>query len=320
MSIALTPAFFLMGPTASGKTDLAIQLVQAYPFEIISVDSSMVYRGLDIGTAKPSANELALAPHHLIDVRDPAEPYSVADFRRDALQVMAEVTARGNIPLLVGGTMLYFKALREGLADLPEADNSLRQSILARAELEGWHVLHQELSKVDTVTAARLKPTDSQRIQRALEVYYITAKPLSEWHAQQTEQSLPYQLHLFSLVPQNRALLHQRIEQRFDNMLVNGFIEEVTQLKQRQDLHLELPAIRSVGYRQVWEYLEGVYGYEEMRFRGIVATRQLAKRQHTWLRSFGSDVHELYTEDALIVLQKYLKKNQIGRKLGTGNF
>ena len=309
--MSLPNAIFLMGPTASGKTDLAIRLVQHYPVDIISVDSSMVYRGLDIGTAKPSAAELASAPHRLIDIKDPAQAYSAAEFREDALKEMAEISARGRIPLLVGGTMLYFKILRDGIADLPQANEAIRQQIIEQAQQEGWAVIHQQLARVDAVTAARLKPTDSQRLQRALEVYLATGIPLSVWHEQQQAQALPYRIHQFGLLPQDRSILHQRIEQRFDSMLANGFIEEVQALKQRPDLNLELPAIRSVGYRQVWEYLDNKYDYDEMRFKGIVATRQLAKRQYTWLRSFGSDVHALDTQDAWIVLQDCLKKIKI---------
>jgi len=304
-------AIFLMGPTASGKTNLAIHLAQNYPVDIISVDSSMVYCGMDIGTAKPTAAELALAPHRLIDIRDPNQPYSAADFREDALREMAEISARGRIPLLVGGTMLYFKVLKEGLADLPQANATIRAQILAQAQAEGWAAIHQQLAQVDAVTAARLKTTDSQRLQRALEVYYVTGVPLSVWHAQQQKQSIPYNIQQVALLPKARDVLHQRIEQRFDLMLEQGLIAEVTTLKQRGDLHLDLPSMRSVGYRQVWEYLEGLYDYDEMRFRAIVATRQLAKRQHTWLRSLNDDVHQLDTQDALIVLQNYLKNFEI---------
>lgn len=309
--ISQATAIFLMGPTASGKTNLAIHLAQHYPVDIISVDSSMVYCGMDIGTAKPTAAELALAPHRLIDIRDPNQPYSAADFREDALREMAEISARGRIPLLVGGTMLYFKVLKEGLADLPQANATIRAQILAQAQAEGWAAIHQQLAQVDAVTAARLKTTDSQRLQRALEVYYVTGVPLSVWHAQQQKQSIPYNIQEVALLPKARDVLHQRIEQRFDLMLEQGLIAEVTALKQRGDLHLDLPSMRSVGYRQVWEYLDGLYDYDEMRFRAIVATRQLAKRQHTWLRSLNDDVHQLDTQDALIVLQNYLKNFEI---------
>ncbi|MDO8415287.1 MAG: tRNA (adenosine(37)-N6)-dimethylallyltransferase MiaA [Agitococcus sp.] len=315
----LPPAIFLMGPTASGKTDVAIRLAQEYPIDIISVDSSMVYRGLDIGTAKPSAAELALAPHRLIDIRDPAQPYSAADFRVDALKEMAEITSRGRIPLLVGGTMLYFKVLKEGLANLPEANDVVRAEILLEAQTYGWPYIHQKLATIDPVTAARLTPNDSQRLQRALEVYYLTGTPLSVLHQAQEIQTLPYRLLEIALLPKDRGVLHERIEKRFDLMLANGFVDEVRALKSRGDLHLELPAIRSVGYRQVWEYLDGVYDAKEMRYRGIVATRQLAKRQHTWLRSLNEDVNQVYTEDVWIVLQNHLNNFAISRKLSTGN-
>lgn len=315
----LPPAIFLMGPTASGKTDVAIRLAQEYPIDIISVDSSMVYRGLDIGTAKPSAAELALAPHRLIDIRDPAQPYSAADFRVDALKEMAEITSRGRIPLLVGGTMLYFKVLKEGLANLPEANDVVRAEILLEAQTHGWPYIHQKLATIDPVTAARLTPNDSQRLQRALEVYYLTGTPLSVLHQAQEIQTLPYRLLEIALLPKERSVLHERIEKRFDLMLANGFVDEVRALKARGDLHLELPAIRSVGYRQVWEYLDGVYDADEMRYRGIVATRQLAKRQHTWLRSLNDDVNQVYTEDVWIVLQNHLNNFAISRKLSTGN-
>ena len=315
----LPPAIFLMGPTASGKTDVAIRLAQEYPIDIISVDSSMVYHGLDIGTAKPSAAELALAPHRLIDIRDPAQPYSAADFRVDALREMAEITSKGRIPLLVGGTMLYFKVLKEGLANLPEANEVVRAEILLEAQTHGWPYIHQKLATIDPVTAARLTPNDSQRLQRALEVYYITGTPLSVLHQAQEIQTLPYRLLEIALLPKERSVLHERIEKRFDLMLANGFVDEVRALKARGDLHLELPAIRSVGYRQVWEYLDGLYDAKEMRYRGIVATRQLAKRQHTWLRSLNEDVNQVYTEDVWIVLQNHLKNFAIRSKLSTGN-
>lgn len=304
-------AIFLMGPTASGKTDLAIRLAQHYPVELISVDSSMVYKGLDIGTAKPTAEELAQAPHRLIDIRDPAQAYSAADFRQDALAAMAEITAKGKIPVLVGGTMLYFKILKDGIADLPQADNVIREQISQQALEQGWPAIHQQLQQVDPITAQRLKPTDAQRLQRALEVYLVTGIPLSVWHERQIKQSLAYDIQSFALLPTSREVLHQRIELRFDKMLEQGFIEEVQALKQRTDLNLDLPSMRSVGYRQVWEYLNNLYDYQEMRFRGIVATRQLAKRQHTWLRSLQQDVHFINTEDAWIVLQKSLQNFEI---------
>ena len=280
-------AIFLMGPTASGKTDLAIALRQALPVEVISVDSALIYRGMDIGTAKPNAEELARAPHRLIDICDPAESYSAANFRNDALREMAEISAQGKIPLLVGGTMLYYKALLEGLSPLPSADEQLRAEIEQRAEQQGWAALHAELAKIDPVSAARINPNDSQRINRALEVFYLTGKSLTELTEQKGEP-LPYNIAQFAIAPENREILHQRIEQRFHKMLDLGFQQEVEKLYQRADLHPDLPSIRCVGYRQMWEHLRGDYDYDEMVFRGICATRQLAKRQITWLRGWKS--------------------------------
>lgn len=284
-------AIFLMGPTASGKTELAIRLRQrlqtSLPLEIISVDSALIYRGMDIGTAKPTPDELALAPHRLIDIRDPAESYSAADFRTDALNEMQHITAMGKIPVLVGGTMLYYKALLEGLSPLPKADPTLRAEIEQRAEKYGWQKLHSELAKVDPISAKRIHSNDPQRINRALEVYYLTGKSLTELTAEKGE-ILPYQLLQFAIAPQDRAILHQRIEQRFYKMLEQGFQQEVERLYQRGDLHLNLPSIRCVGYRQMWEYLQGDISQQEMIFRGICATRQLAKRQITWLRGWKS--------------------------------
>ncbi|MDG6896045.1 tRNA (adenosine(37)-N6)-dimethylallyltransferase MiaA [Volucribacter amazonae] len=280
-------AIFLMGPTASGKTDLAIQLRQQLPVEIISVDSALIYRGMDIGTAKPSPQELALAPHRLIDIKDPAESYSVSDFCQDALQEMAQISQQGKIPLLVGGTMLYYKGLLEGLSPLPAANLQLRQDIEQRAEQQGWQALHQELSLIDPISAQRINPNDSQRINRALEVYYLTGQPFSQLIKQQGKP-LPYELYSFAIAPQERSILHTRIEQRFHKMIELGFQQEVEKLYQRPDLHPDLPAIRCVGYRQMWEYLSGYYGHDEMIYRGICATRQLAKRQITWLRGWKS--------------------------------
>ncbi|WP_051786062.1 tRNA (adenosine(37)-N6)-dimethylallyltransferase MiaA [Endozoicomonas numazuensis] len=300
----LPPAIFLMGPTASGKTDLAIQLAEKLPCELISVDSALVYKGMDIGTAKPTAEELARVPHRLIDIRDPSEPYSAADFRVDALREMTEITNRGNIPLLVGGTMLYFKALRDGLATLPAADPEIREALMNRAQSEGWHALHEELKTVDPVAAARIKPTDTQRLQRALEVYHATGRALSLWHQEQESSRLPYNVVNLAIAPKDRAVLHQRIETRFKQMLDGHFIDEVKALYERGDLDISLPSIRAVGYRQVWGYLEGEMDYSTMVERGVIATRQLAKRQLTWLRSW-SDVHwldslsENRVEDAL---------------------
>ena len=287
-------AIFLMGPTASGKTALAIALRQHLPVEIISVDSALIYRGMDIGTAKPNAEELSQAPHRLIDILDPSLPYSAADFRRDALNVMDEITAQGKIPLLVGGTMLYFKALLEGLSPLPSAEPVVRAEIEQIAQLQGWTEIHRRLAEVDPVAAARIHPNDPQRLSRALEVYLISGQTLTEM-TQTAGEELPYNVFQFAIAPQDRKILHERIEQRFHQMLAAGFEEEVRALYKRGDLHVDLPSIRCVGYRQMWSYLEGEINYDEMVYRGICATRQLAKRQITWLRSW-ENVHWLDSE------------------------
>jgi tRNA dimethylallyltransferase len=278
-------AIFIMGPTASGKTALALALTRRFPIEIISVDSALVYRDMDIGTAKPTPEELGECPHHLIGFLDPAEPYSAARFREDALQLMAEITARGRIPLLAGGTMLYFRALEMGLSEMPAADTEIRARLEQEIREQGLNSLHKRLEKIDPESAARIHATDPQRIQRALEVYELTGKPLSEHFRSQAKYELPYRLLRLALIPSNRASLHQRIEKRFDDMLKNGFIEEVEKLYGRGDLDPSMPSIRAVGYRQVWGYLAGEYDYETMRHKAVVATRQLAKRQITWLRS-----------------------------------
>lgn len=274
----------LMGPTASGKTDLAVALVERLPFEIISVDSAMVYKGMDIGTAKPDAAILRRAPHRLIDFLDPAEPYSAARFVKDALREIEDIHAQGRIPLLVGGTMLYFRSLLQGLAQLPAADAGLRAELFAEARQKGWPAMHAQLATVDAVSAGRIHPNDPQRIQRALEVYRLTGTPLSAWHARAV-QGLPYRATLFGLVPGDRAVLHARIAQRFDLMLEQGLLSEVTRLYARGDLDAHMPAIRAVGYRQVWQYLDGEIDFNRMRDKAIAATRQLAKRQLTWQRS-----------------------------------
>jgi tRNA dimethylallyltransferase len=279
-------AIALMGPTASGKTALALELCEHLPCEIISVDSALVYRGMDIGTAKPSAAELARVPHHLIDIRDPAEPYSAADFRRDALPLMDDISARGKIPLLVGGTMLYFKVLREGIADMPPATPELRAEIAEQALRLGWPAMHAELARVDPMAAAQIHPNHSQRISRALEVFRSTGMPMSHLQRMAVDQPLAHRLVQFALAPADRALLHQRIAERFALMLEQGFVREVEVLYRRGDLHIDLPAIRAVGYRQVWEYLAGQGDYQQMIEKAIAATRQLAKRQLTWLRSW----------------------------------
>ncbi len=284
-----------MGPTASGKTGLAIDLVQKLPCEIISVDSALVYREMNIGTAKPSAEELAAAPHRLIDICDPTESYSAARFRADALREMEEVVQNGNIPLLVGGTMLYFRALQYGLSELPEGDPDVRARLEAEAAAQGWEVLHGRLERVDPVCAARIHPNDPQRIIRALEVYELTGSPMSELQQLDGEQKLPYRVIKLARAPAERAVLHQRIEQRFLQMLEQGFEEEVRALIERWRLTPDMPALRLVGYRQMAGYLRGEYDYDGMIERGVAATRQLAKRQYTWLRQ-ERDLHWLREE------------------------
>ncbi|MGF1772410.1 tRNA (adenosine(37)-N6)-dimethylallyltransferase MiaA [Vibrio wakamikoensis] len=285
MSQQLPLVLFLMGPTASGKTELAIRLRQQYPVEIISVDSALIYKGMDIGTAKPDAEELALAPHRLIDILDPAESYSAADFRRDALNEIAKIHAEGKIPLLVGGTMLYFKALLQGLSPLPAANPEIRAQIEKESQEKGWQVLHNELKQIDPVSAERIHPNDPQRLSRALEVYRISGKSLTELTETKGEP-LPFRVKQFAVAPKDRALLHKRIELRFEKMIQAGFEDEVKALYAREDLHPDLPSIRCVGYRQMWEYLDGESTLDDAIFRGICATRQLAKRQITWLRSW----------------------------------
>jgi len=293
----LPPAIFLMGPTAAGKTDLAIELTKVLPCELISVDSALVYRGMDIGTAKPSRELLAQFPHSLIDILDPAESYSAADFRTDALAAMADITTRGKIPLLVGGTMLYYKALLEGLADMPAADPQVRAELEDEAARLGWQALHDQLAAVDPESAARIHPNDPQRLTRALEVYRVSGLTMTAHRQRQLAQSteagasgrsqLPYTVANLAIAPANRQVLHQRIAQRFTQMLEQGFIDEVVALRSRSDLHAGLPSIRAVGYRQVWDHLDGKLTSAEMQERGIIATRQLAKRQFTWLRSWA---------------------------------
>lgn len=274
-----------MGPTASGKTDLAVELVRRLPCDIVSVDSAMVYRGMDIGTAKPGPEVLAVAPHRLIDILDPAESYSTARFRADALQEMAAISAKGRIPLLVGGTMLYFRGLQRGLARLPDADPLVRQALMDKARRFGWPAMHARLAQLDPESAARIHPNDPQRIQRALEVQAITGEPMSALIRASVDSHPPYRLLKLVRAPQDRQVLHGRIERRFRSMLEQGLVAEVESLMARGDLTEELPSMRCVGYRQVLKFLSGEYSYAEMLRRGIEATRQLAKRQLTWLRA-----------------------------------
>jgi tRNA dimethylallyltransferase len=287
-------AIFILGPTASGKTQLAFDLIERFKhqqeFEIISVDSALVYRDMNIGTAKPDAATLKKYPHHLIDLIDPTEAYSAARFCREALPLMAEIVARGAIPLLVGGTMLYAKALTEGLSDMPESDPEIRRELDERASKIGWPAMHVELAKVDAITAARLKPNDSQRIQRALEIFQQTGTPISEMQTRaSSEYSWPYETLMIGLMPDDRAVLHARIAARFDAMLAAGLIDEVKQLRQKYSINCDMPSMRAVGYRQTWEFLDRTDASKaavaELREKGIAATRQLAKRQMTWLRS-----------------------------------
>ncbi|KHT64842.1 tRNA dimethylallyltransferase [Photobacterium gaetbulicola] len=301
MTKPLPQAIFLMGPTASGKTDLAIRLRQQLPVELISVDSALIYKDMDIGTAKPDADELAQAPHRLIDIRDPAQSYSAADFRADALKEMADIVAQGRIPLLVGGTMLYYKALLEGLSPLPAADPAIRAQIEQEAADKGWQAMHEELVRIDPVSGARIHPNDPQRLSRALEVFRISGKTLTELTKTQGD-ALPYRVHQFAITPTDRAVLHRRIEQRFEKMIEAGFEQEVRALYERGDLHPDLPSIRCVGYRQMWEYLDGQCSLDDAVFRGICATRQLAKRQITWLRSW-KDLTWLDSSDPESALQ-----------------
>jgi tRNA dimethylallyltransferase len=301
----MVDALVLLGPTGSGKSALALELARRHPVEIISVDSAQVYRGLDIGTAKPNAAERAAVVHHLLDLRDPSQPYSAADFVRDAMAAIADIRARGRFPLLVGGTMLYAKALREGLSNLPSADESVRAELAAEARMLGWPAMHARLATLDPATAARLKPNDSQRIQRALEIVTVTGMPMSSLLARGEPPTLSTEV--VALMPLDRAALHRRIEERFDAMLEAGILTEVEQLRARGDLTPELPSIRSVGYRQAWAYLEGGVSHAAFRAAAIAATRQLAKRQFTWLRSLAPQrMLDPVRDDALRALNERL--------------
>ncbi len=303
----LPPAIFVMGPTASGKTDLAIALQEHFPVELINVDSAQVYRQLDIGSAKPDRVTLKKAPHHLIDIRDPSDAYSAADFLTDATRVMAEITARGNIPLLVGGTMLYFKVLLEGLSKMPEANPTIREQIQQQADRDGWPAVYKQLEAVDAETAAGLHPNHSQRIQRALEVYRVTGVPMSVLRGEENSGGIAeqYAVKQLALMPVNRRLIHQRIEDRFHKMMAQGLEVEVKALYQRGDLDADLPAIRSVGYRQIWQYLEGQCSLEEAIEKAVAASRQLAKRQITWLRNWpGSCEIDIDCETGLFSIDR----------------
>ena len=290
----------LMGPTAAGKTDLALHLADHLPCELISVDSALVYRGMDIGTAKPDAETLARYPHHLVDILDPAEAYSAARFRSDAGQLIADIHARGRIPLLVGGTMLYYKALFGGLAQMPAADPQVRQRIEDMAAQQGWEGVHAELARVDPVAAQRIHPNDPQRIQRAYEVFLLSGVTLTEWHRRQALENaessatsgvnMSYTTHYVAVAPRERHILHERIALRFSLMIEQGFIAEVEALYARGDLDVSMPSVRAVGYRQAWDYLEGKLSLDQMIERGVIATRQLAKRQFTWLRGWHEDI------------------------------
>jgi tRNA dimethylallyltransferase len=283
------PAIFLLGPTASGKSDLAMKLTSHLPVELVSVDSALVYRDMNIGTAKPDAEILRQYPHHLVDIRNPDEVYSAADFRSEVLTLMSAISERGNIPLLVGGTMLYFKVLIEGIASMPAADSAIREKIVREAETGGWQKVHQRLAEVDPESAARIHPNDPQRLQRALEIWELTGESMTQLHKkQQNLVSLPFSVCQLAIIPSDRADLHRIIAARFEQMIKDGFIEEVEHLREKYDLNAELPSIKSVGYRQVWQYLEGEVDRKAMHERAIIATRQLAKRQFTWLRGWSN--------------------------------
>jgi tRNA dimethylallyltransferase len=306
MMSAMTPAgeadnrplaILLMGPTAAGKTDLAIELHERLGCELISVDSAMVYRGMDIGTAKPCAEELARAPHRLIDIRDPADPYSAEDFRQDALREMAAISAAGSIPLLVGGTMMYYKHLTEGVANLPSSDPEVRAGIEALAAEGGLAAVHAALAEVDPASAQRIHVNDPQRLMRALEVQRISGRAMTELWDEQRRETFPYRTLSIAVAPGDRAVLHARIAERFDAMLAGDFLNEVAALRERGDLHPGLPSMKSVGYRQAWEHLDGCYGWDAFRERGVIATRQLAKRQLTWLRRWP-DLHWVDSQGA----------------------
>lgn len=314
----LPNVIFLLGPTASGKTSLALSIAKVIPVEIISVDSALVYRGMDIGSAKPSASEMAQVPHHLIDIRDAADPYSAADFRVDAEALVEQIVARGKTPLLVGGTMLYFKSLLEGMADMPAADPEVRLAIEQLAREEGWPAVHAELEKVDPESAASIHPNHSQRLSRALEVYRSSGQTMTELRKLQSANSTDsfaerYSVQQMAIAPHDRSLLHRRIEQRYHQMVDRGLIDEVRAMHRRPDLHVALPSVRAVGYRQIWQYLDGELTLEEAVEKAIVATRQLAKRQLTWLRGWA-ELNWVYIdqEDGQILPEDEIISQAIG--------
>ncbi|TXK96487.1 tRNA (adenosine(37)-N6)-dimethylallyltransferase MiaA [Methylococcaceae bacterium HT1] len=296
MTIQYPPAIFLMGPTASGKTALSVKLAQQLNAEIISVDSALVYKGMDIGTAKPTLEERAGIAHHLIDILDPAESFSTGAFRSRSLELMSDITARGKVPLLVGGTMLYFNSLYYGLVKLPTADSELRKQLDVEAKLIGKAAMHAKLQVIDPFAAARIHPNDPQRVQRALEVFALSGKSMTQLHEEAKTEEIPYQKIKLIIAPRDRGVLHEKIAQRFKLMLQQGFVEEVEALYRRGDLTVQMPSMRAVGYRQVWSYLDGEINVEEMQELGIIATRQLAKRQFTWLRR-ETDAFTFYTEE-----------------------
>lgn len=308
--MSLPPAIFIIGPTASGKTGLAIKLMEHFPIELISVDSALVYKDMDIGTAKPSPEELDKAPHRLISFIDPSEAYSAADFRHDALHEMEKITEKGKVPVLVGGTMLYYRALEKGLAILPEADPATRKKLSDEAEERGWDILHQRLCVVDPVAGERIHPNDKQRIQRALEVFELTGKPLTQLHQEAKMDALPYRLLKIALIPE-REWIRDLALIRFEQMLERGFLDEVKALYNREDLHADLPSIRCVGFRQAWQYLEGELDFDEMKERAVIATRQLAKRQMTWMRSEPNitkfDAKSYVLSDIVMSIKAFLK-------------
>lgn len=302
----------LMGPTASGKTGLAVELASQYGYDIISVDSALIYKGMDIGTAKPDASTLARAPHRLIDIIDPAESYSAADFLRDAKREVEEIVAQGKTPLLVGGTMMYFNALQKGLAPMPAADAVVRAELAEQVAQNGLASLHEELKRIDPVSAERISANDPQRLQRAIEVYRLTGKSMTQLWAEQAQQELPFELINIAVMPEDRSTLHQRIEERFHIMMEQGFLGEVERLYQRGDLTIDMPSVRCVGYRQMWQYLEGEGTLDDAIFKGIVATRQLAKRQHTWLRGWEDlAIFDSLRPDLLEQTLKYLESRFI---------